>query len=101
LAREPLTSIFPPSQASFAWDRVLNRQDTSSQTSRRTEVASLSALMRREEGEPERARTTRRGTRARPRAARWPAAPENSLAPRLPPRRHRLPGLRRTRFLPR
>src|SRR5688572_7490048 len=35
LACSPLTSILPPSQARFASERVLNRQATSSQTSRR------------------------------------------------------------------
>src|SRR5688572_14072533 len=35
LACSPFTSTLPPSQARFASDRVLNRQATSSQTSRR------------------------------------------------------------------
>src|SRR6186997_1448506 len=37
LAFSPLTSTLPPSHARLASDRVLNRQATSSQTSRRTD----------------------------------------------------------------
>src|SRR5690348_4838705 len=37
LACSPLTSTLPPSHARLASDRVLNRQATSSQTSRRTD----------------------------------------------------------------
>src|SRR5688572_5055034 len=41
LAGSPFTSTLPPSQARFASERVLNRQATSSQTSRRRESFTL------------------------------------------------------------